>query len=619
MSADTLYFYRTNDENGYLSQWYESNFTTSDGLQFATTEQYMMYNKAHVFNDVDIAKKILTTPKHHPNYHRKLGRSVKNFNEKTWYDMREEIVYNGNMMKFEQNKELLHRLMDTSERDIVEASPYDRVWGIGFNSVDAPSNVYKWGRNLLGKTIMRVRSKLKEQHCCDNHSTATMSGNLTWSKDNNWDKPLVKSAGRERFDEIDKWIYRPGLLCRINGGEYVFIDTSNYWANLASDEVMIRINTMIGITNATVQYEKSLKAYLKYIIKRCNANIGRPLPTSICIGTERLELEVDRNEHTLKFYESRPLLDTISKKVNPIVSGVCVMPIDTVIIPKEFKFPGTCGILEHIQKLFPDMRDLTMIAWHIGNSVIDPIARPKSVILCGPGGSGKSTLLQQMQSCLIGCCGTLPDGSLTGFTKKMDPDIVSTIVSSRMAVCYDVNLEHEKLNMNVFKNISGSDYIRVGQISCKSNCSLTLATNGIVNLDQQSDYHTDAIMRRVVCVLMNVAALSIPKAIIPEDLESRIDFICFCVYVRLTFEHMPVPPMALLLTLCASKIDDAVLHIEETSDHIDLFDGMKVLDILSNILKLSAEDIVFKASLISPYCIIDVNGRSVLRGLRTIQ
>lgn len=445
-----------------------------------------------------------------------------------------------------------------------------------------------------------------------------MSGSLEWKNDSGWTKPMVETKGRDRYDDIDTWLYGPGLLCRIDGGEYVFVDTSNSWCNLSSPEAMSRINTLVGILNATVNIDKSMRPFLKYIVKRCNVRVGKTIPTSICVGTRRLEINIDEESRIMTFNDCRPLLDDVSRSANAIVRGVCIMPIDTDIIPTSFKFPGKSEIINHLMRVFPDPREFVTIMWNAGNSLVDPVSRPKSIMLCGPGGSGKSNLLQLLFGCMVGCCGILPDGSLTGRAKSMSPEIAEVIASCRMALCYDVDLETDQLNMAVFKNISGGDYIRVGYNSCKTNCSLMLATNGIVNIKTQPDWHKDSIMRRVVCVLMNVEALSIPKDLgtIPEDKESRMDFLCACAYIRMIYESIPVTPMSLLLTLCCSEIDEALLYIEETSDAISVFDGMEVINIISKIINYDAKSVIFKSKLISPMAVIEIDGHTVLKGLR---
>lgn len=441
------------------------------------------------------------------------------------------------------------------------------------------------------------------------------TGHITWREDEGWNKPMVTTKENKRYKEIDTWLANVGLLCRIYGGEYMFVDTANYWCNLASTEAMGNLNTIVDIYNATVNIDKSVKQFHKYIVKRCNINVGKPIPTSVCFGTKRLEVQLKDDDETIEFLDCRSLLDNISNRANSAVSRVCIMPIDTTFIPEEYRFPGKGEILNILMKLFPDLRSLLTVLWHIGNCLVDPVSRPKCLMICGPGGSGKSTLLQQIYSCLVGCCGVLPDGSLVGKSKSMPSEIAEVISSCRMALCYDVDLEKEPLNMSIFKNISGSDYIRVGYHSVKTNCSLTLATNGVVDIEKQPDYLEDAIMRRTASILMNVNALSIPASVIPEDVESRSDFSCTAIYVRMTYEHMPISPKDLLLSMCQSKIDDAMKFIKETTDMIDVFDGLEVINILSKILNKSPISITFKAKLITPLAVMQCGKYTILRGL----
>lgn len=447
--------------------------------------------------------------------------------------------------------------------------------------------------------------------------TSTDGGVFQWKADAEWDKPMVETKERERYDEIDKWLFYPGLLCRIYGGEYMFVDTANYWCNLASTEAVGRLNTMVGILNATVNIDKSAKQFHKYIVKRCNVNVGKPIPTSVCFGTRRLEIVLDEMTNEILFSNCRVLLNVISKNANPAVSTACIMPIDTDTIPTRYAFPGRGEILISLMKLFPDLRSLYTILWHIGNSLVDPVSRPRCLMLSGPGGSGKSRVLQHVFSCLTGCCGILPDGSLVQEKKSMPDEVAEVVASCRMAVCYDVDLESRLLDMSTFKNISGSDYIRVGYNSVKSNCSLMLATNGVVNIDKQPEYLQDAIIRRTSTVLMNVNALDISPSSMPEDSESRVDFACAAIQVRLQYDSMPISPLDFLLSICQSKIDIALQHIYETRDPISLFDGLLVLNTLSKILNVSRDSITFKAKLISPLTLLYCNDRAILRGLKT--
>jgi ribA/ribD-fused uncharacterized protein len=119
-----------------------------------------MYRKALLFEDYAIADKILKEK--FPKNIKALGRRISNFDEDVWSTNKIEIVTNGTYLKFSQNKDILRKLMATGDKILVEASPYDRIWGIGLSARHKDAkNPSKWkGQNLLGKILMDVRDQL---------------------------------------------------------------------------------------------------------------------------------------------------------------------------------------------------------------------------------------------------------------------------------------------------------------------------------------------------------------------------------------------------------------------------------------------------------------------------
>ncbi len=144
-----------------FGQWTWSEFTV-DGDEYTCAEQFMMAEKARLFGDNEIREKILSTES--PRSHKRLGRKVRGFSDKRWKEHREDIVYRGNTAKFSQNPDMLKQLLETGDRKLVEASPLDRIWGIGLRGDDPrASEPSKWkGLNLLGRALMRVRRELSE-------------------------------------------------------------------------------------------------------------------------------------------------------------------------------------------------------------------------------------------------------------------------------------------------------------------------------------------------------------------------------------------------------------------------------------------------------------------------
>ncbi|KAI1810580.1 DUF1768-domain-containing protein [Poronia punctata] len=190
-SSTPLFFWKpTEPETGYLSQWYVQPFRDSSNKTYPTAEHYMMHHKALLFRDEEIARFILETDS--PRAVKSLGRAVRNFDDKIWLSERERIVTEGNYFKFafpvrekgdddDDDDDGLWRLglcddaktvqaprfrdvlLATGDRELVEASTFDRIWGIGFAAKGAEAKRHKWGENLLGKCLMEARDRLRKE------------------------------------------------------------------------------------------------------------------------------------------------------------------------------------------------------------------------------------------------------------------------------------------------------------------------------------------------------------------------------------------------------------------------------------------------------------------------
>ncbi|PSL43137.1 hypothetical protein CLV51_109131 [Chitinophaga niastensis] len=143
-----------------FSQWMPSAFE-KNGVVYKTAEHWMMAGKAQLFNDNVTLEKILLA--NSPDEAKKLGRQVKNFDPAIWDAHKFELVVAGNLLKFSQHPALKDFLLNTHQRVLVEASPMDRIWGIGMSAADEHvENPLQWrGENLLGYALMVVRDQLK--------------------------------------------------------------------------------------------------------------------------------------------------------------------------------------------------------------------------------------------------------------------------------------------------------------------------------------------------------------------------------------------------------------------------------------------------------------------------
>ena len=146
--------------NGIYSQWHKAPMTI-DGIEYNSCEQYMMHQKALLFDDHIIADLIMQEK--NPKEQKKYGRQIRNFDKAIWEKNCLAIVFEGNLAKFSQNPELKAEMLSTGNKIFVEASPLDHIWGIGLDenaeNIDDPS--YWLGLNLLGQALTLVKNQLR--------------------------------------------------------------------------------------------------------------------------------------------------------------------------------------------------------------------------------------------------------------------------------------------------------------------------------------------------------------------------------------------------------------------------------------------------------------------------
>lgn len=144
-----------------FGQWTLRDMSDPDGITYNCCEQYMMYKKAKLFSDHEMANQILKEKD--PSTQQKLGRQIKGFIPEKWDNHKIGIVWYANYLKFTQHQDLKKRLLATENKILAEASPYDLIWGIGFRANDEMALDEKnWkGQNLLGKVLMSVRASFQ--------------------------------------------------------------------------------------------------------------------------------------------------------------------------------------------------------------------------------------------------------------------------------------------------------------------------------------------------------------------------------------------------------------------------------------------------------------------------
>jgi ribA/ribD-fused uncharacterized protein len=149
-------------QSEFYSNWNKASFWFK-GLHFDNGEQFMMFRKAMLFGDMDMAWKILAEPD--PAEVKALGRSVSGFVEKVWVANRQRVVREGLLEKARQHPRGKAMLLATGNRILVEASGSDVIWGIGLRENDPHAlDPTKWrGLNELGEGWMWVRGVLQAE------------------------------------------------------------------------------------------------------------------------------------------------------------------------------------------------------------------------------------------------------------------------------------------------------------------------------------------------------------------------------------------------------------------------------------------------------------------------
>ena len=160
-TVEAVFFHNADEPNGYLSNWYLSDFEI-DGIKFTSIEQYIMYSKCKLFGDDSSSQKVLET--NDTKIQKEIGRAAKGYVDVIWSGMRQIIAYKGLYSKFSQNEELKQMLLSTGDSFLVECAFKDRIWACGLTLDDNDRfDISKWkGENILGFALMQVREALSQ-------------------------------------------------------------------------------------------------------------------------------------------------------------------------------------------------------------------------------------------------------------------------------------------------------------------------------------------------------------------------------------------------------------------------------------------------------------------------
>lgn len=259
-----------------LSQWYPSPFFVG-GVSYNCAEQYMMAEKAFVFGDEKAWHEIMSS--YNPMTMKKLGRKVRNFNTYVWNINCDEIVKTANLAKFSQNTKLKDFLLSTGDKIIVEASPYDTIWGIGLNA-DTPEvcNPSRWrGENRLGFILMEVRDIIRGKEPKQVLSVAKALKMWTMGAGNsgrrfNMENPMPEKSRvaaadswrtrpLERFVTVQQDFYLTAHQMEIVRFGHIPDAMEDHWFMYCDDRAIRYYRSWTGICFAEAYYEKCGEEY----------------------------------------------------------------------------------------------------------------------------------------------------------------------------------------------------------------------------------------------------------------------------------------------------------------------------------------------------------------------
>lgn len=431
--------------------------------------------------------------------------------------------------------------------------------------------------------------------------------------DRGWSKNAFSGADKitpGKYKTLRQKLLDDGLICTSGGNVYVFLTTVNYWSVLCSHQSMVFINSIMGIDNATVQYGNATTPYVPYIEKECAANIAAEIPQSICIGSERLRVSLTSSGLSLEICED--IVSTSPSKAG-IVRALCYMPLHINFWPKTWVRTPKFNMYKFLSPLFSLEVEFKTLEWCLGNAMIDPHSFSKTVILYGPGGHGKGTIMGAVESSFSGCCSSIPEASLVGRDGGIPTSVLTTVASNRIVISGDVGGSNRKTNLTIIKQITGHDFVVIPPSKVKTACTLLYATNQLDDPLDNIEWCTEAIMRRVVVILIDSQIVDDFNDRVPSDAKSRLDFVLRCVHTRLTNHHMPVSAISVLLTIMGDRMNSVSKFLcpgDGGEDEIILSN-----EIIAAALSITASEVGRLASRITKSCVTSIRGVTYIKGI----
>lgn len=148
--------------DSYFSNWNILPFHDNEGIGYKTIEHYIVYQKAILFGDLDVAERVLQSP--NGRAAKAESKKIAGYDPAIWKDERYVIELSAVYHKFKSHSDALTHLMKTNDRLLVDCTD-DTYWGSGVRLDDPSARTRKrWpGNNIGGRTLMDARDILAKE------------------------------------------------------------------------------------------------------------------------------------------------------------------------------------------------------------------------------------------------------------------------------------------------------------------------------------------------------------------------------------------------------------------------------------------------------------------------
>lgn len=385
--------------------------------------------------------------------------------------------------------------------------------------------------------------------------------------------PYVDALSKQ-YETIRTKAYKERRLARYGKSTYVFIESQGCWCMTTSPQGMRYITDRLDFESVTVNYSTAVRPYLDFadmLSKPANSVDG-----SVCIGTWRLFVELvqpdtkeskpgpPKDHGTLTFVPMAGVSKMRSKKPGYAkMSTLCICPVRTQVIPRAVS-DWTPLVPEEVLSNILAPEDLRVLMWSIGNGLLDPVYKPRCIIMYGPGGDGKTTTINTLMECLRGAVHPLASDYSTGTKQMSDADTLGCM-HSRFVVYGDIELNGDNMNSGFWKRITSGDVATVGETRARINCTGFFGSNYLWYPNSQTK--KPWFLRRMIVLTMKSLT---PGAKPPPGEYTDSDVTRFISSsLRLRLHYGTSPPLTVrmvLVTIFGYKVHVATRGIQDRED-----------------------------------------------------